>query len=56
MKGWVKIEGYGLSDVFMGLEGNMYYYNTKTGAMAKGYVMIEGVMYHFDELTGVLLD
>ncbi len=56
MKGWVKIDGYGLSTVFIGQEGNTYYYDTKTGAMAKGYIMIDGVMYHFDEVTGVLLD
>ena len=34
--------------------GNTYYYDPKTGLMAKGYVQIGGQYYYFDETTGVL--
>ena len=34
--------------------GNTYYYDPKTGLMAKGEVEIEGKIYYFDEVTGVL--
>ena len=29
-----------------------YYFDTKTGAMAKGITTIDGVKYRFDEATG----
>ncbi len=57
MKGWVTISGsilYNLEIYFPNQSGNTYYYDTKTGLMAKGDIMIEGKMYHFDEITGVL--
>ena len=53
LKGWVTIEG-DLAAVYPEQAGNRYYYDNKTGAMAKGYVTINGVQYHFDENTGVL--
>ena len=34
--------------------GNIYYYDTKTGLMAKGWVTIDGTTHYFDETTGVL--
>ncbi len=34
--------------------GNVYYYDLITGAMAKGWIEIDGSQYHFDETTGVL--
>ena len=57
MKGWVTIdEESGLASVYPTQIGNKYYYDNKTGAMVKGHVVINGVSYHFDEMTGVLLD
>lgn len=32
-----------------------YYFDTKTGAMAKGITTIDGVKYRFDEATGTLV-
>ncbi len=34
--------------------GNRYYYDPITGAMSKGWRMIDGTAYHFNEHTGVL--
>ncbi len=57
MKGWVEIEeNSGLSKIFPDQVGNKYYYDNKTGAMVKGDVCIDGVDYHFDEITGVCTD
>ena len=53
LKGWVKIEG-ALAECYSDQAGNVYYYDQKTGLMAKGDVTINGVQYHFDEITGVL--
>lgn len=53
LKGWVTIEGK-LAETYPKQAGNTYYYDNKTGAMAKGDVTIEGKEYHFDEVTGVL--
>ncbi len=53
LKGWVTIEGT-LAELYPDQAGNTYYYDTKTGLMAKGDVTIDGVSYHFDEITGVL--
>ena len=52
-KGWYTVEG---ADALIYPEqvGNTYYYDPKTGLMAKGWVGIEGRMYYFDEVTGVL--
>ncbi|MBR1860940.1 MAG: hypothetical protein IJ796_03645 [Lachnospiraceae bacterium] len=53
LKGWVKIEG-ALATLYPDQVGNTYYYDTRTGLMAKGEVKIDGVTYHFDEITGAL--
>ena len=53
IKGWVKIEG-ALAECYPDQVGNVYYYDQKTGLMAKGDVTINGVQYHFNEVTGVL--
>ena len=53
LKGWVKIEG-ALATLYPNQAGNTYYYDTRTGLMAKGWVTIGGVSYYFDETTGVL--
>ncbi len=53
LKGWVKIEG-ALADCYPDQSGNVYYYDYKTGLMAKGDITINGTLYHFDELTGAL--
>ena len=55
LKGWVKIQGQ-LEKYYPDQVGNIYYYDHKTGLMAKGNVTINGVQYHFDEITGVLDD
>lgn len=54
LKGWVTITG-DLAAVYPDQRGNTYYYDEKTGAMAKGNIMINGRTYHFDEVTGVLV-
>ncbi len=53
LKGWVKIEGT-LATIYPEQEGNIYYYDNRTGLMAKGHVTIGGVEYYFDEVTGAL--
>ncbi len=53
LKGWVTIEG-DLAEAYPDQVGNTYYYDTMTGVMAKGYLVVDGEMCHFDELTGVL--
>ena len=50
-KGWLKITG-DLAELYPSQSGNTYYYDLKTGLMAKGYVTIDGTQYHFDETTG----
>ena len=52
LKGWVTIEG-ALAEKYPDQKGNTYYYDTKTGLMAKGEITIDGETYFFDELTGV---
>ncbi len=52
LKGWVTIEG-DLAALYPNQAGNTYYYDTRTGLMAKGHVTIGGVEYYFDEITGV---
>ncbi len=54
LKGWVTITGK-LALLYPDQAGNTYYYDTKTGAMVKGQVTIEGTTYYFDEVTGVLV-
>ena len=53
LKGWITITG-DLAVLYPNQAGNTYYYDTKTGLMAKGYVTIDGIEHHFDEITGVL--
>ena len=52
-KGWVTIEGE-LAARYPDQAGNTYYYDTKTGLMAKGVVQIGGQTYVFDGITGAL--
>lgn len=53
VKGWYTVEGTD-ARIYPAQAGNTYYYDPKTGLMAKGYTTIDGVPYHFDEKTGVL--
>ena len=53
LKGWVTIQG-ALAAAYPKQKGNTYYYDSKTGFMARGWVTIKGNTYHFDEVTGVL--
>ena len=53
LKGWVTIEG-ALADCYPDQKGNTYYYDNKTGLMAKGNITLDGKDYYFDEITGVL--
>ncbi len=53
LKGWVTIEG-DLASLYPDQVGNRYYYDHKTGLMAKGWTVIDGKEYYFDETTGVL--
>lgn len=50
-KGWVTLENWTEKPE---QNGNRYYYDLITGAMAKGEVVIEGQTYNFDPITGVL--
>ncbi len=52
-KGWYTVEGQ-QATIYPDQAGNTYYYDNKTGLMAKGDTMIDGIWYHFDETTGVL--
>ena len=54
IKGWVTIEG-DLAKCYPDQEGNVYYYDRRTGIMAKGIVEIDGKHYEFDRITGVLI-
>ena len=54
LKGWVEITGT-LASLYPEQAGNVYYYDNKTGLMAKGILTIEGVEYEFDSITGALL-
>ncbi len=55
IKGWVTIEGE-LAELYPEQSGNVYYYDTRTGLMAKGELEIDGFSCIFDEKTGVLLE
>ncbi len=50
-KGWVTIQGE-LAVTYPDQKGNTYYYDTKTGLMAKGWISMNGMWYYFDETTG----
>ncbi len=54
LKGWVKIEG-ALADKYPDQVGNVYYYDRRTGVMAKGIVEIDGKHYEFDRTFGTLV-
>ncbi len=54
-KGWLTIEG-SLAELYPEQAGNTYYYDHRTGLMAKGTLTIDGKEYKFDEVTGALLD
>ncbi len=53
LKGWVTISGE-LARIYPKQKGNTYYYDNRTGLMAKGKTVIGGKTYYFDEVTGVL--
>lgn len=52
IKGWYKVEGDD-EQLYPEQKGNVYYYDSMTGLMAKGWTTIDGAEYYFDELTGV---
>ena len=52
-KGWYQVQGRDAL-IYPHQAGNIYYYDFKTGLMAKGWTVIDGKRYHFDEVTGVL--
>ncbi len=53
LKGWVKIKGE-LAEIYPEQAGNTYYYDHRTGLMAKGWVTIDSRTYYFDEVSGKL--
>ena len=53
IKGWCVIEGE-LAELYPDEAGNIYFYDNKTGAMAKGEVTLENVIYYFNEISGAL--
>lgn len=52
-KGWYTVQGSDAT-LYPSQAGNTYYYDPKTGLMAKGSVTIDGKQYYFDEKTGAL--
>ena len=54
MKGWVTIEGP-LAEQYPEQAGKKYYYDHKTGTMAKGRLTINGDDYYFDYHTGQMV-
>ncbi len=54
LKGWVTIKG-ALATKYPDQAGNTYYYDNRTGLMAKGKVTIDGTEHFFDEITGILI-
>ncbi len=54
LKGWVTIDG-ALAELYPEQAGNVYYYDTRTGLMAKGEVTIDGVNHCFDAISGNLI-
>lgn len=53
IKGWYYVTGKE-RDLYPNQAENVYYYDPQTGLMAKGWHTIEGSLFHFDEVTGVL--
>ncbi len=54
LKGWVTISG-DLAVLYPEQAGNTYYYDYKTGLMAKGEVTIQGAKCVFDTISGKLI-
>ncbi len=54
LKGWITIEG-ALADIYPDQAGNTYYYDQRTGVMAKGIVQIGDKKYEFDRVSGKCL-
>ncbi len=54
VKGWYTVEGKDAA-IYPDQVGNTYFYDPKTGLMAKGDTVIDGKKYHFDETSGVLV-
>ena len=52
IKGWYTEDG----SIVAEQKGQTYYYDQLTGLMARGWITIGGVRYHFNEVTGVLDD
>ena len=55
LKGWIAVAGEYEEIYREDQYGNVYYYDNRTGLMAKGWVTLDGTTYHFDEVTGVLI-
>ena len=53
VKGWYTVTE-DLAYLYPTQVGNTYYYDERTGLMAKGDIAIGGTLYHFDEITGAL--
>ncbi len=54
IKGWYTV-GEEDAEYYPDQVGNTYYYDPKTGLMAKGRTVIDGKEYYFDETSGVLV-
>ena len=52
IKGWYKVAEYE-NEYYPYQVGNVYYYDYKTGLMAKGETIIDGITYFFDPVSGV---
>ena len=55
LKGWITIDGE-LAKHYPKQAGKTYYYDTRTGIMARGTITLGGTTYQFDKITGELLD
>lgn len=55
IKGWYTVSSERDKQLYPSQIGNTYYYDNQTGLMAKGWITIDGINYHFDEVTGVLI-
>ncbi len=55
-KGWYTVDDTQKQYYPEEQHGKTYYYDPKTGLMAKGDLEIDGKVYHFDEKTGVLAE
>ena len=53
-KGWYTVQGKDAS-IYPNQVGNTYYYDYKTGLMAKGITNIGGTNFNFDVVTGALI-